>query len=129
MTERYVSKMLFHGAGVIWVGLLAGFPFGLVVMGRLEGDVRAWRMAHLEGVLNGLLTIAAGAALKHLSLDERRVSLYAWCFIVAAWGNVIASIIAALVRQRGLELAPRSPIPWSSRCSSSRSSPCSSASI
>ena len=105
MTDSYVRKMLFHGAGVIWVGLLAGFPFGLVVMGRLEGDARAWRMAHLEGVLNGLLTIAAGAALKHLSLDERRVPLYAWSFIVAAWGNIIASIIAALARQRGLELA------------------------
>ncbi len=104
--DGYVRKMLFHGAAVIWVGLLAGLPFGLVAMGRLEGDVRAWRMAHLEGVLNGLLTIAAGAALKHLSLDERRVPLYAWSFIVAAWGNIVASIIAALVRQRGLELAP-----------------------
>jgi hypothetical protein len=109
MTESYVRKMLYHGAAVIWVGLLIGFPFGLVAMGRLEGDVRAWRMAHLEGVLNGLLTIAAGAALKHLSLDERRVPLYAWSFIVAAWGNVIASLLAALARQRGLELA----LPWS----------------
>jgi hypothetical protein len=109
MTESYVRKMLYHGAAVIWVGLLIGFPFGLVAMGRLEGDVRAWRMAHLEGVLNGLLTIAAGAALKHLSLDERRVPFYAWSFIVAAWGNVIASLLAALARQRGLELA----LPWS----------------
>ena len=105
MIDSYVRKLFFHGAAVIWVGLLAGFPFGFVVMHRMEGDVRAWHMAHLEGVLNGLLTFGAAAALEHLSLDERRIPLYAWCFIVAAWGNVIASIFAAIVHQRGLELA------------------------
>jgi len=106
MVDSYVRKMFFHGAAVIWVGLLAGLPFGLVVMGRMEGEVRAWHMAHLEGVLNGLLTFGAAAALKHLSLDEQRLWLYAWSFILAAWGNVVASILAALVHQRGLELAP-----------------------
>ena len=105
MVESYVRKLFFHGAAVMWVGLLAGFPFGFVVMHRMEGDVRAWHMAHLEGVLNGLLTFGAAAALEYLSLDERRIPLYAWCFIVAAWGNVIASILAAIVHQRGLELA------------------------
>jgi len=105
MADAYARKLFFHGAAVIWVGLLAGFPFGMVIMGRMEGDLRAWHMAHLEGVLNGLLTIGAGAALGRLSLDERRIPLYAWSFIVAAWGNVVASIFAAIVRQRGLELA------------------------
>jgi len=105
MVDQHVRKMILHGAAVIWVGLMAGFPFGLVVMGRMEGDIRAWHMAHLEGLLNGLLTIGAGVALKSLSLDERRVPLYAWSFILAAWGNIIASIIAAVVHQRGLELA------------------------
>src|SRR2546422_10805173 len=83
MVDSYVRKLFFHGAAVIWVGLLAGFPFGFVVMHRMEGDMRAWHMAHLEGVLNGLLTFGAAAALEHLSLDERRIPLYAWCFIVA----------------------------------------------
>jgi len=106
MADAYVRKLFFHGAAVIWVGLIAGFPFGLVVMGRISGDVRAWHMAHLEGVLNGLLTFGAAAALKHLILDERYVPLYALCFIVAAWGNVVGSILAAIVGQRGLELAP-----------------------
>jgi hypothetical protein len=106
MVDAYVRKLFFHGAAVIWVGLIAGFPFALVVMGRISGDVRAWHMAHLEGVLNGLLTFGAAAALKHLSLDERYIPLYTSCFIIAAWGNVAASILAAIVHQRGLELVP-----------------------
>lgn len=105
MIDSYVRKMIFHGAAVMWLGLMAGFPFGLVIMGRMEGDVRAWHMAHMEGIVNGLLAIAAAAALKHLSIDERRAPIYAWSFIVAAWTNIVASIIAAIVHQRGLELA------------------------
>lgn len=105
MVDAYVRKMVFHGAAVIWLGLMAGFPFGFVVMGRMAGEPRAWHMAHMEGILNGLLTFAAAALLKHLSIDERRLPLYAWSFIVAAWTNIVASIIAAIVHQRGLELA------------------------
>jgi hypothetical protein len=105
MADAYARKLFYHGAAVIWVGLLAGLPFGMVIMGRMPGDTRAWHMAHLEGILNGLLTIAAGAALGRLTLDERSIPLYARSFIVAAWGNVIASIFAAMVHQRGLELA------------------------
>jgi hypothetical protein len=105
MIDAYIRKMIFHGAAVIWLGLMAGFPFGFVIMGRMEGDLRAWHMAHMEGILNGLLTLAAAAVLKHLSIDERRVPLYAWSFIVAAWTNIVASIIAAIAHQRGLELA------------------------
>ena len=104
MVDRYVRTMAYHGAIVIWIGLLAGFPFGLVVMQRMPGEVRAWHMAHMEGILNGLLTFAAAALLPRLTLDERRIPVYAWCFIGTGYANVVASIIAALVRQRGLEM-------------------------
>jgi hypothetical protein len=95
MVDSYVRKLFFHGAAVIWVGLLAGFPFGFVVMHRMEGDVRAWHMAHLEGVLNGLLTFGAAAALKHLSLDERRIPLYA--SNLAVFTMFVVAVVAVLV--------------------------------
>src|SRR5262249_37360082 len=88
--DPYGRKMICHAAAVIWLGLMSGFPFGFVIMGRMEGDLRAWHMAHMEGILNGLLTLAAAAVLKHLAIDERRVPLYAWSFIVAAWTNIVA---------------------------------------
>ena len=105
MIDAYVRKMIFHGAAVMWLGLMAGFPFGLVIMGRMGGDLRAWHMAHMEGILNGLLVFGAAAVVNHLSIDERRIPLYAWSFIVTAWTNIVGSIVAALVHQRGLELA------------------------
>jgi hypothetical protein len=50
--------------------MVAGFPFAFVLLQKVvlwpfpaldwapPGDVRAWRMAHLEGILNGLTLIA-----------------------------------------------------------------------
>jgi hypothetical protein len=104
MVDQWVRKMTYHGAAVIWVGLMAGFPFGFVVMGRMEGEARAWHMAHMEGILNGLFIFAAAALLPRLAVEERRLPLYGWSFILTGWTNIVASIIAALARVRGLEL-------------------------
>ena len=91
---------------VVVLGLLAGFPFALVITGSLEGDVRAWRMAHLEGVLNGLLMVAVGAAGGHVLLTAAQARWLWGGLLVAGYGNVIASTIAATYGVRGLELAP-----------------------
>ncbi len=94
--------MLFHGVVVIVLGLLAGIPFAFVISGDLVGSVRAWRMAHLEGVLNGLvvMAVAAGGGVMSLSAGQQR--WLAAGLIVAAYGNVVASIVGASFGVRGL---------------------------
>ena len=94
--------MLFHGIVVIVLGLLAGIPFASVISGDLVGSVRAWRMAHLEGVLNGLvvMAVAAGGGVMSLSAGQQR--WLAAGLIVAAYGNVVASIVGASFGVRGL---------------------------
>src|SRR5262249_46368507 len=70
MNDRLRSLMVGHGALVFLVGMVAGFPFAFAILGRIvlwpfpgaidwtgSTDVRAWRMAHLEGILNGLTLI------------------------------------------------------------------------
>lgn len=96
------ASLVFHGVVVIVLGLLAGIPYALVIGGDLSGEVRAWRMVHLEGVLNGLLMVAIGAAGGSLVLSAARGRLLVWCFIVAGYGNVVASATAALFGVRGL---------------------------
>lgn len=94
--------MLFHGVVVIVLGLLAGIPFAFVISGDLVGSVRAWRMAHLEGVLNGLvvMAVAAGGGVMSLSAGQQR--WLAAGLIVAAYANVFASIVGASFGVRGL---------------------------
>ena len=98
--------MLFHGVVVIVLGLLAGIPFAFVISGDLVGSVRAWRMAHLEGVLNGLVVMAVAAGGGVMSLSARQQRWLAGGLIVAAYGNVIASIVGASFGVRGLTPTP-----------------------
>jgi hypothetical protein len=93
---------VFHGAGVILAGMLAGFPYALVLTGDLAGSERAWRMTHLEGVLNGLLLIGVAAVGSQLTLGRGQQRLLAWALILTAWGNIIASVLGATFGVRGL---------------------------
>ena len=97
------ETMIFHGAVVILLGLLAGFPYALVITGSLVSSERAWRMAHLEGVLNGLLVIVVAAVWDRLALDGWKRDVLAWSLVLMAYGNVVASVIGATFAVRGLE--------------------------
>jgi hypothetical protein len=116
MRERLQASMIAHGALVFIVGLLAGFPFAFVILGKIvlwpipgalewqmPGDLRGWHMAHLEGILNGLTLFAVAAIMPQLRLGDTAFKVVAWGLIITAWGNIIASVIGPLFGGRGLE--------------------------
>lgn len=115
MNDRLQSTMIAHGAVVFLVGMVAGFPFAFVLLQKVAlwplpaldwtppGDVRAWRMAHLEGILNGLTLIAVAAAGPRIALGARAETWVGWGLIVTAWGNIVASLIGPVFGVRGLE--------------------------
>jgi len=103
MHEDRRRQLAFHGAVAILLGLFAGFPFAFVILGQMAGDLRAWRMAHLEGVLNGLLLWAAAGIGGVLRLGDGAQRTLVWTLIVTAYGNSIAAILGASAGQRGLE--------------------------
>src|SRR5690606_40523327 len=106
MHGRLRARMVFHGAVVVMLGLLAGFPHAFVLTGQLAGEERAWRMAHLEGLLNGFLVLLAAAVADRIALSPRQYAWLAWSLGVAAYGNVVASVLGATFGVRGLALAP-----------------------
>jgi hypothetical protein len=103
MHEDRRRQLAFHGAVAILLGLFAGFPFAFVILGQMAGDLRAWRMAHLEGVLNGLLLWAAAGIGGVLRLGDGAQRTLVWTLVVTAYGNSIAAILGATAGQRGLE--------------------------
>lgn len=107
MESRRCARLLLHGVIVVLLGLLAGFPWAMVLAEDLQGEVRAWRMAHLEGILNGLLMMAAAAAGPVLVLSKRQARWLVQSFLLAGYGNVVASLVAAGFAVRGL--APAGP--------------------
>lgn len=116
MNKRYQSVMIANGAAVFLVGMAAGFPFAYVLLEKIvlwpipgaidwtpPGDVRGWRMAHLEGILNGLTLIAVAAVGERLVLSARAQAIVAWGLVITAWGNIIASVTGPIFGGRGLE--------------------------
>jgi hypothetical protein len=116
MSQKLSSILVANGALVFLVGMLAGFPFAFLLIGKvaiwpipgsidavMPGDVRGWRMAHLEGILNGLTLIAVAAVAPRLPLGERAARALTWSLLVMAWGNEIASLIGPIYVVRGLE--------------------------
>lgn len=106
MNGRLRARMVFHGAVVVMLGLLAGFPHAFVLTGQLAGEERAWRMAHLEGLLNGFVVLIAAAVADGLALSPRQYGWLVWSLVAAAYGNVVASVLGATFGVRGLALAP-----------------------
>jgi len=113
MPRRLQRLLVGHGALVFLVGLVAGFPFAMLEIHAatvdatsgpppVPGDVRGWRMAHLEGVLNGLTCFAGAAVGPYLHLSARAYRILFWSLVVTAWGNTIASLMGPLFGGRGL---------------------------
>jgi hypothetical protein len=113
MTERMRALLVVNGTIAFLLGLAAGFPFALEILQKIDlwpfsipfdppGDTRGWHMAHLEGLLNGLVLFAIAGIAPLLKYSSRGATVSFWGFLVTAWGNTIASIIAPLTETRGL---------------------------
>jgi hypothetical protein len=128
--RAYQRKLVFHGTISILLGLLAGLPYTLVVyrdhsmewsaaeqlsiqqtpglsklIAIVTGTERAWRMAHLEGILNGSLCLLVASTFNMLNLSTDDLSSLVQSMAVCAYGNSIASIIAAIYNVRGFAFA------------------------
>jgi hypothetical protein len=97
-------RLAFHGAANILLGLLAGFPYAMVVTGSLVASERAWRMAHLEGLTNGLLIFGVAGLIPVLHLGAGALRALAACLVFTAYANTVASILGASTNARGLAI-------------------------
>jgi hypothetical protein len=100
MDKKRASLLAAHAAIVLLIGLIVGFPFATAT--TAGGDVRAWRMAHMEGLLNGLLMLGVAAAAPAIALGARAQSILYWALLATGYGNALASWLAAGSGERGL---------------------------
>ena len=106
--ELYRSQRLLlgHGALVLLAGFAIGFGFLFFLIGeiklwpfpgsieyQLPGTYDAWRMAHMEGIINGVLLWILASVLPLLASMFTRVYRLAVAMVVAAWTIVVASVI------------------------------------
>ena len=115
MTERMRVLLIAHGAGLWITAIVVGWMYMFMLIGKIElfpiipsidiqipGEARAWNMAHMEGVTNGLLLMGLAALAPLLTLSAKQNRLLYWCAIISAWGFTIPAWANALAGTRGL---------------------------
>jgi len=96
MTDRADLQMILHGAIVLVLGYLCGFPLDSGLTENWgSADVHFWRVAHSGLVVGGVWSIATGAAVPHLSLGPRSLAILAWSVVLANYGFLLNGFIRA----------------------------------
>lgn len=107
--NRTASFLVMHGGIVVLLGLVVGFGYASAITEGWGAEAeRAWRTAHLEGLLNGMLVVLLGVVAPHLRLSGGEERWYRLGALATGYGNVVAATIGALSGSRGL--APGGPL-------------------
>ncbi len=115
MTEKHRVLLVLNGAGLLISAIITGWFYMFMLLGEIvlwpvvpsidfqvPGEGRAWNMAHLEGITNGLLLIGVAAIAPILSLSARQFLWLFWSLLVTAWLFTLPAIANALAGTRGL---------------------------
>lgn len=113
--QRGRLRLIQQGAVIAVIGLLSGFglvfaildavhvwPFTLPFDGEIPGSEHGWRVAHVAGVMNGMLMILVGLALVPARPSARAQPWMVWGMVYTGWGNTVFFHCANLSGNRGL---------------------------
>ena len=107
--NNFQRRLLWHGVFLFLLGLLTG------LVGEHFTNARMGLSAHLEGVMNGTLLIALGAAWQSVRLSD---ALAKWTFgllLYGAYANWLVTMLAAVFgtgSMTPIAAAGRSAAPW-----------------
>lgn len=118
-TIRNTQRLLIgNGALLLFYGGVAGFGFLFVILGRIDvwpfpvfdvqlpGSEKAWRMTHLEAIINGLILWIVALLLPLLPFGSKGLHRLSIGMIGVGWMFSVASLFDALFpNSRGLDFA------------------------
>jgi hypothetical protein len=116
MPERTRALLFLNGFGLMVAAILTGWVWFFSLLGRivlwplpfsidvaLPDDPRGWRMAHMEGITQGLLLMALGLGGPFIRHTARGHRLLFWSALVTAWLFTIPAMLHPIFGTRGLE--------------------------
>lgn len=106
-----------HGIAAMIVALLGGFMLTFEMLGGLSfsplpifidmempGTAAGWKAVHLGMLMNGMMAIVLGLALRALAIDAKGSGIVAWCVLIAVWGNFCFYLFSMFGYNHGLSL-------------------------
>ena len=117
LSERRRALLVLNGFGLLFSALLSGWFYFFQVLGEIDlwpfvrhveaqvpGDRRAWNMAHLEGITNGLILLGLAAVAPYIRLSARLTSVLFYSSLTFAWLFTLPAIANAWFGTRGLAM-------------------------
>jgi hypothetical protein len=115
MPERRRALLFLNGLGLFAAAMLSGWAWFFHLLGQvvlwpvpghldvqIPGDPRAWRMAHMEGITQGLLLMALGLGGPWIRLGARAHAALFWSALTAAWLFTLPAMLHPFFGTRGL---------------------------
>ena len=115
MTERQKSLLVLNGIGLLISAIASGWLHFFQLLGEIDlwpvinhveatvpGEPRAWIMAHLEGITNGLILIAIAGCSGYLALTSRQFTWLVYSSVTFGWLFTLPAIANAWFGTRGL---------------------------
>lgn len=117
MSDRTSESLVRHGLVAILVALAGGFmltfkmlggvsfsPLPLFLEVELPGTTGGWRAVHLGMLMNGMLAIVLGLAVRRFLLADAAASRIRLGVLVAVWGNFCFYLFSMFGDNHGLTL-------------------------
>lgn len=117
MTDRISETLVRHGLAAMLVALLAGFmltykliggitlpPLPLFFEYELPGTTSGWRAVHLGMLMNGMMAIVLGLAIRRFVVADTTARRVGLGVVIAVWGNFCFYLFAMFSTNHGLTL-------------------------
>jgi hypothetical protein len=102
--EDSSKHLLFHGAVILVIALLAGIPYAKSILKKeAEHIVFAWRVAHSSLTVGAILMFSVVPILPLLEVSRLITWLIALSLIVSAYSFSFALILSPITGYRGLK--------------------------
>ena len=115
MTAQHKSLLVLNAIGLLISAALSGWLHFFQLLGEIDlwpvlnhiegqvpGETRAWVMAHLEGITNGLLLMAIAVIAPWLTLSARQFRWLVYASVTFGWLFTLPAIANAWFGTRGL---------------------------
>ena len=116
MSNQHRTLLVLNGIGLFLTSIIVGWVYIFFLLGAIDlwpiitdvaidigGDRRAWNMAHLEGITNGLMLLALAALAPYIRLSALGQKILFWSWLTFTWLFTLPAIANAVFGTRGLE--------------------------
>lgn len=96
MDTRDRTRVVFHGAIVLLVGLLCGYPAAT----EGDGGERLWHTAHEGLIMVGIMLFAITAVMPLLRLERRERTGLVWSLVAMGYGLTVGLLVEGFTGSR-----------------------------